>query len=154
MAAVLLTLHVQRRIGHQSSLWLSCHGLAVERLCWATRIRPGGVPCEDRLCRFCHLRGLGEVEDETHAVLSRSSYARLVDLRAAMWEDAEIEKSGKQEAARYLAKEGLLRGLMRRSEVVKRMERTFMKSWLCLRARRCMCQIRRRERTSESVLRI
>lgn len=126
-ASPLLLRHYLRHItipSHRiafTRLLLSCHGLAVERLRWATRARPVSVPRGDRLCRFCNLLGKREVEDETHAMLGCTSDARLVLLRAEMWEDATIRDSGIRAATMGLSRDEVLRELMRRPEVVKRM---------------------------------
>ncbi|KZV81053.1 hypothetical protein EXIGLDRAFT_658755, partial [Exidia glandulosa HHB12029] len=68
-AGVTMALREYMRIDRRSlrraltRLLVSDHGLAVERLRYATR-RDGIVPRHDRLCRFCRT----EVEDELHAM--------------------------------------------------------------------------------------
>jgi hypothetical protein len=59
-----------------TSIMLSTHGLAVERLRWRERYR-APVPRDWRLCRFCR----SHVEDEGHALLECVSHPDLEGLR-------------------------------------------------------------------------
>ena len=65
-----------------TSIMLSTHGLAVERLRFQERYR-APVPHAWRLCRFCRL----EVEDEVHALLKCEGSMELLALRLTFRRD-------------------------------------------------------------------
>ena len=65
-----------------TSIMLSSHALAVERLRYQERYRPP-VPHAWRLCRFCRV----DVEDEVHVLLKCDARSDLLALRAVFWQD-------------------------------------------------------------------